>query len=191
MLSRRSYAPSFVVLSLLHMEEAIMPWNSPLRFAFAVAALGLIAAPSPSLAKPLVCPNNTAAANAISAEDLTSLAAAGNSVDRAAALDRVVATLRDRGLSQASIVDTLVSAYCPAVAANAALNDQQKTRTVRSFASQAARAVYAPDDADEIILDVPLPPAVANAINEKARAERLSPQEWAAKAMMNDLKTAR
>ncbi len=42
MLSRRSYAPSFVVLSLLHMEEAIMPWNSPLRFAFSVAALGLI-----------------------------------------------------------------------------------------------------------------------------------------------------
>ncbi|ARP98611.1 hypothetical protein [Pseudorhodoplanes sinuspersici] len=157
----------------------------------AVAALVLIAAQDRLLAKPLACPNNPAAANTISAEDLKSLAASGNSIDRAAALDRIVATLRDRGMSAGNIVDNLVSAYCPIVAANAALDDRQKATTVRSFASQASRAVYAPEEADEIILDVPLPPAAAKAINDKAKAERMSPQEWAAKIIINDLKTAR
>lgn len=156
----------------------------------AVAALALIAAQDPLLAKPLVCPNNPAAANAISPEDLKSLAA-DNSFDRAAALNRVVAVLHDRGMNAGNIVDALVSAYCPAVTANASLNDQQKTMAVRSFAAQAARAVYAPDDADEIILDVALPPAIAKAVNDKARAEGMSPQEWAAKAIIGDVKAGR
>jgi hypothetical protein len=163
----------------------------PFRFAMAAAALVLIAAQHPLLAKPLVCPDNPAAANALSPADLKSLAASGNSIDRAAALNRIVATLRDRGMAAGSIVDTLISAYCPAVAANASLDDRQKTMTVRSFASQAARAVYAPEEADEIILDVPLPPAIANAVNDKAKAARMSPQDWAAKAIVNDLKAGR
>ena len=156
-----------------------------------VAALVLLAAQDPLLAKPLVCPNNPAAANTISAEDLKSLTASGNSIDRAAALSRIVATLRDRGMAAGSIVNNLISAYCPIVAANTALNDRQKAMTVRSFASQTSRAAYAPEEADEIILDVPLPPAIANAVNDKARAARMSPQDWAAKAIVNDVKAGR
>ena len=157
----------------------------------AVAALVLITAQHPLLAKPLVCPNNLSAANAISPKDLTSLMASGIGFDHTATLNRVVTALRDRGMAAGSIVDTLISAYCPAVAANASLDDRRKTMAVRSFASQAARAVYAPDDADDIIIDVPLPPAIANAVNDKARAERMSPQDWAAKAIVNDINAGR
>jgi hypothetical protein len=157
----------------------------------ALAALVLITAQDPLFAKPLLCPNNPAAANAISPEDLKSLTAAVNSIDRAAALNRIVATLHDRGMAAGNIVDTLVSAYCPTVAANSSFNDQQKATTVRSFASQAARAVYAPEEAEEIILDVVLPPAIANAINDKAKAARISPQDWAAKTIIRDVQAGR
>jgi hypothetical protein len=62
---------------------------------------------------------------------------------------------------------------------------------VRQFASQVARAVYAPDAAQEIILDVALSPDVANTVNDKAKADKISPQEWAAKAIAGYLKAAR
>jgi len=156
--------------------------------ALAVAAL-VLAAPSPSAAKPLVCPTTADATKVVSAADLASLT--GNDIDRAAKLKRIVTIMSDRGMSAGSIIDNLVGAYCPAVAANTALNDQQKTMAVRTFAAQTARTVYAPDTADAIIIDVPLAPDVANAVNSKAKAARMSPEEWAAKAITNDIKTAR
>ncbi len=160
-----------------------------LRSAIALAALVLITAQTPLAAKPLVCPNNAAAAKAIPADDLASLTA--DAFDRSAKINRVVTILRDRGMNSASIVDNLISAYCPVVAANAVLNDQQKTTAVRSFAAQVARAVYTSDSAEEIILDVALPADIANAVNSKAQAARMSPQEWAARAIANEIKAAR
>ena len=160
------------------------------RFAIACFALCLCAGQNHAAAGPLVCPTG-AAAQSIPTEQLKPLFAEGSIVERTAGLNRIVTALRDRGMNAGAIVDNLISAYCPVVAANAALNDRQKTMTVRQFAAQVARAVYTPDSADEIILDVPLPPAIANALNGKAQAERISPQEWAARAIANDLKPAR
>lgn len=154
-----------------------------------LAFAALVLAAAQSSAKPLICPNNPDAAKAIPATDLAQLTA--DDLDRSAKLNRVVTVLRDRGMNSGNIVDNLISAYCPVVAANAALNDQQKTMAVRSFAAQAARAVYTPDGADAIIIDVPLAPDVANAVNSKAKAERMSPQDWAAKTIANDIKAAR
>ena len=160
------------------------------RLAIPCFVMLLCAGQNDAAAKPLACPT-ISAEKSIPAEDIKPLFAQGSAVERTAILNRIVTSLRDRGMNAGSIVDNLISAYCPAIAANTALNDQQKTATVRQFAAQVARAVYTPDGAEEIILDVPLPPAVANALNAKAQAERLSPQDWAARAIANDLKPAR
>lgn len=157
------------------------------RFAIACFALCLCAGQHHATARPLVCPTG-AAVQTIPAEDLKPLFAEGSIVERTASLNRMVTVLRDRGMNAGGIVDNLISAYCPVVAANATLNDQQKTMAVRQFAAQVARAVYTPDGADEIILDVPLSPDVANLVNIKAEAEGFSPQEWAAKTIANGLK---
>ena len=57
------------------------------------------------------------------------------------------------------------------------------------FASRIVRVVYALDSADAVILDVPFRPAVIDAINAKAAAERISPEAWVANAISRDLKT--
>jgi hypothetical protein len=144
-----------------------------------------------SFAQPLVCPASTAATVSISPNEVTPLVAIENPIDRAAMLSSIVVKMRDRGMVSSGIVDSLVSAYCPLVAANTSWSDQQKSANVRSFATQAVRAAYAFGDASEIILDVALPPDVVGTINEKANQDRVTAQEWAAMAVKNAAKAPR
>ena len=132
-----------------------------MRFAVAVSALIVVGGSGLASAKPLACPTVAPATTVVSASEIAPLAKVTNSVDRAAMLARVVATMRDKGMAPSAIVDSLIASYCPAIAADTSLNDQQKTANVRSFAGQAARAAYAFESADEIILDVSIPSAVA------------------------------
>jgi hypothetical protein len=53
------------------------------------------------------------------------------------------------------------------------------------------RVVYSLDSAEAVILDVPFRPDVIDAINARARAERISPEAWVAQAIDRDLKAAR
>ncbi len=153
-----------------------------------VAACVSLLVGSQALAKPLSCPTLAPATAAVPASEIGPLAATENAVDRAAMLSRVVATLRDRGVVASGIVDSLISAYCPLVAANASWSDQQKAARVRGFASAAVRAAYAFDSAEEIILDVAVAPAVANIVGERAAKDGVTPQEWAATAVVNATK---
>ncbi|MGA2871804.1 MAG: hypothetical protein ABSF34_21920 [Verrucomicrobiota bacterium] len=141
-----------------------------------------------AFAQPLVCPVSTAATANISSKEVASLVAIENPVDRAAMLSHIVAKLRDGGMVSSGIVENLVSAYCPLVAANKSWSDQQKKANVRSFASEAVRAAYAFEDASEIILDVALPPDVVNIINKKALQDHVTVQDWAATAVRNAAK---
>jgi hypothetical protein len=161
------------------------------KVGFLVAlSVGLIEQSALSAA-PLVCPAKIVAADSAQVPQITSAIPPGDALDDVAKLNAVVSTLRTRGIGSAIIIDNLISAYCPVVAANAALNDQQKTAQMRRFASKIVRIVYGLDSGDDIILDVPFKPDVMNVINSKAIAERLAPEEWVANAVGSYLKGAR
>ena len=105
---------------------------------------------------------------------------AGDALDDVTKLNAAVTALRAKGVSNAVLVDSLISSYCPAVARNTALNDEQKRAQVRRFAARIMRVVYSLDSAEAVILDVPFRPDVVDAINARARAERISPEAWVA-----------
>jgi hypothetical protein len=134
---------------------------------------------SVSASAAFVCPVSSSGANAIPA---------GDGLDDAAKLNAAIAGLRAKGVSNAMIVDSLIAAYCPAVARNTALGDDAKRAQVRRFAARMVRVVYALDTADAVILDVPFRPGVLDAINAKAAAERISPEAWVANAVERALK---
>jgi hypothetical protein len=151
--------------------------------AIALAALAQVAT-----AEALECP--VPAAGGQGAE-IRALLPTGDAFADVARLNASVATLRQKGISQALIIDGLIGAYCPLVAANAGLTDAQRTARVRQFAARIARTVYALDSADEIILDVPFAPAAVEAINARAKAAGMSPESWVADAVGKVLGTAR
>lgn len=161
------------------------------KTAILLAAFYALLDQSPVAAKPLVCPEHPVASSSSQVPELAAIVKSGDALDNVTQLNAAVATLRARGVSPAIIIDNLISAYCPVVAGNASLTDQQKTAKVRRFASQIVRVVYALDSAEEVILDVPFRPDVVNAINAKASAARVSPEEWVANAISSDLKAAR
>lgn len=105
-------------------------------------------------------------------------------------LEGAIASMRGKGVNNAMIVDGLIGAYCPAVAKNAALGDAAKRAAVRSFAARAVAAVYGLGSADAVILDVPLPPAVASAVNARAASQKITPEAWVAGAVERALKAA-
>lgn len=155
------------------------------HLAAAAFALALGAA-QPALAAPFACPAQPlegalpAAAKA--------LLPPGDALDRPDALNAAVDKLRAQSVRPVLIIDGLIAAYCPVVAAQAGLSDAQKTARVTRFAARITRTVYAIDGADEIILDVGLPPAVVDAINAKARAAGITAEDWVRNAVNAALK---
>lgn len=161
------------------------------KVALFAATLVVLVGQSPLSAAPFVCPAKVVGAGSSQAPQITSVIPTGDALDDVAKLNTAVATLRERGISSGIIIDNLISSYCPAVAANASLNDQQKTAQVRRFAAKIVRVVYALDSADQVILDVPFQPDVLNMINSRAGAERIAPEQWVANAVGSYLKAVR
>lgn len=114
------------------------------------------------------------------APEITALFQGGDPLDNPTILNTAVEKLRASGLNRALIIDGVVSAYCPLVEQNAALSDTQKAERVSAFAGRTVRVVYALESADTIFLDVPLPPAVVDAVNAKAKAAGVSQMDWLA-----------
>jgi hypothetical protein len=137
-----------------------------------------------------VCPVKSVGTNAAQDQAIAAAIPAA-ALDDGTRLNAAVRALRTKGVSNAIIVDSLISSYCPAVARNTALNDDQKRAQVRRFAARMTRIVYALDSVDAVILDVPFRPGVADAINAKAAAERITPEAWVAKAVDRELKAGR
>jgi hypothetical protein len=138
-----------------------------------------------------VCPVKAVGTNAEQDRAIAAAIPAGDAFADVTKLNTAVTALRAKGVSNAALVDSLIASYCPAVARNTALTDQQKQAQVRRFASRVVALVYTLESADAVILDVPLPPAVAAAVNARAAAEKISPETWVAKAVERDLKAAR
>ena len=156
-----------------------------------VAMLLVLTGQSPLMAGPFVCPAKVVGASSSQEQQIASVIPSGDALDDVAKLNVAVAALRSQGISSGIIIDNLISAYCPGVAANASLNDQQKTTQVRRFSAKIIRVVYGLDSGDDIILDVPFQPDVIDVINSKASAERLAPEQWVANAIGSYLKGVR
>jgi hypothetical protein len=120
--------------------------------------------------------------------DIETLLPVGDAFDQPAKLNAAVDALRQQGLSEVLIVDNLIDAYCPVVAANSALSDAQKTARMRRFAGRVVRFAYRFESADAIILDVPFPPQAVDAINAQAQAAGTTAEAWVAQIVEAQLK---
>lgn len=148
------------------------------RTLFHAAACALaMAAASPALAdQGFECPAqplDEARAAAIKAQ-----LPSGDAFDDGGALVRAVTTLNAEGVSKGMVIDNLIAAYCPVVAADGGLSDAQKTEKVNRFAARIVSVVYNIDSADAIIVSVPFPPVMMDSINAKAQEKGLSAAEW-------------
>lgn len=138
-----------------------------------------------------VCPVKSVGTNAAQDQAIAAAIPTGNALDDVTKLNAAVTALQAKGVSNAVLIDSLISSYCPTVAGNTALNDDQKRAQVRRFAGRIMRLVYSLESADAVILDVPFAPGVIATINARAAAEKISPEAWVAKAIARDLKARR
>lgn len=102
----------------------------------------------------------------------------GNAIDDPDRLNASIDGLRRLGLSRSQIVNHLIGAECPMIARNGSLSDKEKTARVRRYASRITALVYNVENASEIVLDVPLKPAIVDQVNAKAQQSGLSVENW-------------
>lgn len=120
-------------------------------------------------------------------KEITAALAGGAALDDFGRLQESIAGLAAKGLPRTTIVDSLIAAYCPRVAAESGLSEAQKTTAVRAFAARVTQIAYAGGPEDAIILDVPLAPATVQKIDAAAKADGLTPEAWIAKAVEESL----
>lgn len=95
-------------------------------------------------------------------------------------LAELVGDLAIAKMPPAQIVDHLVWAYCPLLANDKTLTDTEKTARMRRFAAEVAGMVYAPPSEAEldILLDLPIAPALLGQVDKAAKADGMSRDEW-------------
>lgn len=146
-------------------------------------------APSPAVsAAEFKCDWLPAGDGARTAGEIDTLLPSGDVLDHPEQLDAAIDALRRQGMTKSLIIDNLIGTYCPVVAADSSLTDAQKTGRIRQFAARIAGIVYSVESADEIIFDVPFPPDVADTINARASAAKLTPEGWIAELVGEALK---
>jgi hypothetical protein len=143
---------------------------------FALAGSVLLA--GPSLAAGLACGKLGNLATPSAVADIDARLPKGFALEQSDQLAAAITLLREHGLSSGNTIDHLIAFYCPAVAAEAGLSDAEKRARVMRFAQKATRLVYAQNDVDAVIYDVPLKPGVAEAATERARKEGLTLEAW-------------
>lgn len=116
------------------------------RRSFAVAAvvgLGFVA--EPAKADAFECPLASDLGTASAAADVDKLLPDGALLEQPEELESAVARLRQHGLSSDNIIDRLIAHYCPAVAVEAGLSDEEKTAKVRNFAQEVTALTLSAD----------------------------------------------
>lgn len=163
--------------------KARMMYARTLAAAAFVVAIG---AGQALAAGPFECP--TKPLEAAQAAKIRALLPAGDAYAQVEKLNAAVAALKAEGASPVLVIDNLIAAYCPLIAAQPGLSDAQKSALVSRFAGRITRTVFGLDGADQIILDVAFPPAVVDAINAKAQAAGVSPEAWIQSTVTTALK---
>ncbi|WP_237477979.1 hypothetical protein [Lichenibacterium dinghuense] len=90
------------------------------------------------------------------------------------ALKADIAAMKAEGMPNGEVVDHVVAAYCPVVAAVPKLTDADKDGLVQRFASHLVQVVYAPahGTVEDIIVDVPVPTDLYSRITEAAEQHK-------------------
>lgn len=104
-----------------------------------------------------------------------------------AKLDTAIDKLKNDGDGVVQVVNSVIAAYCPLVATEQGKTDAQRTRDVQNFGLSVTRQAFSLSSEEEIILDVALTPDVVEVINAKAKAADMSPQEWVADKISEDI----
>ncbi len=144
----------------------------------AVLAIGVLAPQVSLAAGSFECPWQPIADKP--AESVAKLLPSANALGDDADIDATITELRGHGLSSGLIVDSIISAYCPAVAAETGLTERQKADALEAYAARVTDMVYKYSTADEIILNVTVPTGVAAEINSTASDAGLSVDDWLA-----------
>lgn len=149
-----------------------------------ILAIGMV---QPSLAAgAFACP--TKPLEAKEAGEIKALLPSGDAFDHVEKLNAAVTALKAKGVGPVLIIDTLIGAYCPTVAAQEQLSDAKKASLVNRFAARITRVVYSLEGADEIILDIGFPPTIVDAINAEAKAAGISQEAFVRGAVDSALK---
>lgn len=104
-----------------------------------------------------------------------------------AKLATAIETLKNDGDDTVQVVNSLISAYCPLVAAEQGTTDAQKTADVQNFGLTVTRQAFSLTSEEKVILDVTLSPDIVEVITAKAKADGISAQEWIAVKVSTDL----
>jgi hypothetical protein len=135
------------------------------------------------------CPGTIAAAMPGTAPSLPDLYSGSDDVAAGNRLGELMAALRKSGMKPALIVDQLIGAYCPLVAADDTLSDKQKTDLVRRFASVVTGLAYGPADPDEVdvLVQTTLAPSLLSQVDQAAGRAGISRDEWIERAIRQQL----
>ena len=105
-------------------------------------------------------------------------------------VSELVADLRKNSMKPALIVDYLVSAFCPLVANDGSLSDQQKADRVRRLARQVTGLAYGQPGQDELdaLVEIPLTPSLLGQVDQAAAGAGISRDAWIERAIKQQLK---
>ena len=118
--------------------------------AFAIAIIGacLAASGSPARAAGLECPRLEELDTPAVPAEVDRLGAKGLMLEQPAELQAAAAFLREQGLSSDDAINHLIAFYCPAVAAEAGLSDDEKANFVGNCIALAPDTVFMSARAD-------------------------------------------
>jgi hypothetical protein len=102
-------------------------------------------------------------------------------------LKAAIASFQREGMSKSLMVDHLIGVYCPMVARELPLTDNEKVALVQRFTGQVTRLVYSLESGLDVIINVPLTPDVADSVNLAAKRQGLSGPGWIAMTIDNAL----
>ena len=135
------------------------------------------------------CPDSTASDPPETVPALSDWYSGATDLTASHRLGELMTELRKSGMKPALIVDHLVGAYCPLVAADDTLSEKQKADRVRRFAQQVTGLAYRPSDADEVdvLVTVPVTPTLLGQVDQAAGRAGMSREAWLEQAIKQQL----
>lgn len=106
------------------------------------ALLAVILAASTASADSFVCPETSQIDPSSARPDIKAVLPSGVDLEAPDALQSAVFTLLGEGVAPAIVLNNLVAAFCPGVAADRSLTDAERTQRVQRFANLATILVY-------------------------------------------------
>jgi hypothetical protein len=164
--------------------SARIPDMSKIRFLLSFTLFILTLVPAVAAEK-FECPYPFTPTTPAKLEQVKGLFPSINAMTDVGLLNVAIGTLRRDGMSKSLIIDHLIGAYCPMIAHDAGLTDEQKATLVQRFSGQVTMQVYSLESGLDIIINVPLTPDVVEAVNSIAKERGLSGPAWIAMTIDN------